>query len=194
VPAASPFEIGSSGISVRHRALDRSNSDRLFETTCRPAPSRLHKWPDPPDSGRPRVPLIAGLTVVTLFCLIAVFADFLAPYDYRAQSRRELLAPPTALHFRTIQGSWHLRPFIHARGLVDPVERRYAVDLMRVYPLELFTRGYSYRLLGLFTFDRHLFGVRSIEDTDAPRAYLLGADALGRDRLSRLLIASRFSL
>jgi peptide/nickel transport system permease protein len=147
-----------------------------------------------PDSGRLGAVFTAGLLLITAFCLIAVLADFLSPYDYRVQSRREPLAPPTALHFQAMQGTWHYWPFIHARQMVDPLERRYVVDPTRVYPIEFYARGYSYRLLGVFASDRHLFGVRSIDGTEAPRAYLLGSDALGRDRLSRLLIASRFSL
>jgi peptide/nickel transport system permease protein len=42
--------------------------------------------------------------------------------------------------------------------------------------------------------DRHLFGLREEAGAGAPRVNLLGTDALGRDRWSRLLIASRFSL
>ncbi|MCA1556358.1 MAG: ABC transporter permease, partial [Acidobacteria bacterium] len=66
------------------------------------------------------------------------------------------------------------------------------------------TRGSSYKLFGLFPTDRHLFGVaydvrQNSEPpvgTNAPpqRVYLLGTDDFGRDRLSRLLLASRFSL
>jgi peptide/nickel transport system permease protein len=118
----------------------------------------------------------------------------LAPYDYRAQSRREPLAPRTRLRWRDAQGGWHLRPFIYARRLVDPLERRYEEQTERAYPLELFTRGYSYKLFGVWPTDIHLFGVRDGGQIDAPRFNLLGTDALGRDRWSRLLLASRFSL
>jgi peptide/nickel transport system permease protein len=62
------------------------------------------------------------------------------------------------------------------------------------------TRGDTYRLFGIFRTDRHLFGTLDTEGrldaegSEAPRVNLLGTDALGRDQLSRLLIASRFSL
>jgi peptide/nickel transport system permease protein len=135
--------------------------------------------------------LIAGSIIVIGFYLIAVFADFLAPYDYRAQSRNEPMAPPTTAHFRDAQGHWRMRPHIYARRLVDPLNRRYVEDAQRTYPIEFFARGFPYKLFGLFQADRHLFGVRGV---DAPRVYMLGTDALGRDRFSRLLVAARFSL
>ncbi|HKS30299.1 MAG TPA: ABC transporter permease [Pyrinomonadaceae bacterium] len=136
-----------------------------------------------------------GLCIVALFYLSAIFADFLAPYDYRSQSRRELLAPATTVRFRDEQGAWHARPFIYARRVVDPLERRYSEDTSRRYHLAFFTRGHTYKLLGIFPTDIHLFGLQADgADAAAPRIHLLGTDSLGRDRLSRLLVASRFSL
>ncbi len=138
--------------------------------------------------------IIAGSGIVIGFYLIAVFADFLAPYDYRAQSRNEPMAPPSTLRFRDAGGRWRARPFIHAQRLIDPLDRSYEEVTRRAYPLEFFARGYTHKLFGFFSTDRHLFGVRRVDNADAPRVYLLGTDALGRDRLSRLLVATRFSL
>lgn len=143
---------------------------------------------------RQRWTLIAGGIFISLFYLIAVFADFLAPYNYRAQSRQEPFAPPAALHFFDAQGRWHLRPFIYAQRLVDPLERRYEEDRTRSHSLEFFVRGDAYKLFGLFATNRHLFGIASASDGNVPRIYILGTDAFGRDRLSRLLVATRFSL
>jgi peptide/nickel transport system permease protein len=144
---------------------------------------------------RRRGRLLAGALIVAGFYAVALFADFLAPYDYRAQSRNEPMAPPTAIHFRDADGQWRLRPFIYARRLVDPSEGRYQEQPERAFPLALFARGSSYKLLGLFETNLHLFGVRADGSArDAPRAQLLGTDGLGRDRLSRLLKGARFSL
>jgi peptide/nickel transport system permease protein len=138
--------------------------------------------------------LLTGAGIVTFFCLIAVFADLMAPYDYGSLSRMEPFAPPSTIRFRDAEGRWHARPFIYARRLVDPVMQRYEEIMDRAYPLELFTRGYSYELLGLFPTDLHLFGARAEAGVESPRVYLLGADKFGRDRLSRLLMATRYSL
>ncbi len=143
---------------------------------------------------RQRAKSAAGLGIIGLLYLVAAFADFLAPYDYRVQFRREPLAPPTTIHVRDARNNSYRSPFVYARRLVDPFEHSYSEDTRRAYSVRLFTHGYSYKLLGLFTSDTHLFGVHSDAHPDAPRAHLLGTDALGRDRLSRLLIASRFSL
>jgi peptide/nickel transport system permease protein len=155
--------------------------------------------------------LLAGLSIVSTFYVVAACANFIAPYDASEQSKREPLAPPTALRFTDAEGRWHARPFIYKRRLADPLARTYTEDTTARYPLALFTRGSSYKLFGLFTTDRHLFGVAANDDarqnsallpganasannSEAQRVYLLGTDEFGRDRLSRLLLASRFSL
>lgn len=130
---------------------------------------------------------IFGWLVIGLFALSAVFAGFLAPYDYSAQSRFEPSAPATRIHFSG------LRPIIYPRRVEDPLRRTYTEDTSVAFPVGLFVRGYSYKLLGIGETDVHLFGVRSTSGI-APRINLLGTDQLGRDRFSRLLYAVRFSL
>lgn len=126
---------------------------------------------------------VAGWTIIGLFVFAAVFADFLAPYDYRQQSRDEPSAPPTQVHFG-------FRPFVYQRTLDDPLRRIYVEDTSASFPVEFFTRGSSYSLFGVQT-DIRLFGVSG---DNAPRINLLGTDSAGRDRFSRLLQAIRFSL
>ncbi|MBI3652818.1 MAG: ABC transporter permease [Acidobacteria bacterium] len=141
-----------------------------------------------------RARLAIGLCILLSFALLAGGADFLAPYDYRAQSRMEPAAPRAAIHWQDAEGNWHLRPFIYARKITDPLTRTYTEDLAKRYPLALLTRGYSYKLCGLLSTNLHLFGLQESDQNSAPRLYILGTDALGRDRLSRMLLASRFSL
>ncbi|HLL16655.1 MAG TPA: ABC transporter permease [Pyrinomonadaceae bacterium] len=161
--------------------------------------------------------LIAGLGIVSTFYVVAVLANFVAPYDASEQWRQQPFAPPTPIRFRDREGRWHARPFIYRLRLADPLARTYSEDTAARFPLALYTRGHSYKLLGLFQTDRHLFGIArdahrhsdpsqnsgapqsatATQSANAPppqRVYLLGTDELGRDRLSRLLMASRFSL
>src|SRR5262249_20392274 len=146
------------------------------------------------DRLRGRGALLIGAGVVTLFCLTAVFADLLAPYDYSSSSRREPFAPPTTIRFPDTQGRWHARPFLYSRRLIHPPTLRNEESSDRASPLELFPRGHSYEFLWLFPADLHLFGARAEAGVEPPRVYLLGADKFGRERLSRLLMATRYSL
>ena len=144
--------------------------------------------------GRAPRKLIAGSVLLIVFAIVACFAEFIAPYDYREQNRREPGAPPSALHFRDTAGSFHFRPFIYSLKLADPLTRRYDEQTARSYPISFFTRGSSYQLLGIYRTNVHLFGVDPSGSQTAPRIQILGNDDLGRDRFSRLLAASRFSL
>jgi peptide/nickel transport system permease protein len=144
---------------------------------------------------RRRKRFVAGLAIVSFFYAVAIFADFLAPYDYRTQSRWEKQSPPVPLRFRDAEGSWHARPFVYERRLADELQRLYAEDASRAYRLSLFARGYPYKLFGLVQTRTHLFGLEGVgAEDDRTRLRLLGADSQGRDRFSRLLIGSRFSL
>jgi len=129
---------------------------------------------------------IVGWIIVAKFVAIIVFADFFSPYDYRQQSRAEVSAPETSLHFAGP------RPAIYPKTLSDPIRLIYEEDRTRPYTVELFVHGYQYKLLGIIPTDLHLFGVEQVEG--APRINLLGTDNLGRDRFSRLMHAVRFSL
>ena len=145
---------------------------------------------------RRRARLAVGAAIVGSFYLVAMFASFLAPYDIREQTRGEPFAPASTVRFVDADGRFHPRPFIYARQLTDPLARRYTEDTSRRHPLALFARGHRHQLFGLFETDRHLFGVTSDAPgaANVPRVNLLGTDELGRDRFSRLLLASRFSL
>jgi len=132
-------------------------------------------------------------SILVLIFLVVLFAEFIAPYSYDKQARSEPNAPATSIHFRGPQGNFHFRPFIYSRRMVDPLTRTYEENISEQYPLSLFVNGDEYSVLGLFSTNVHLFGVAG-DSESSPRVYLLGTDALGRDRFSRILHAIRFSL
>jgi peptide/nickel transport system permease protein len=135
-----------------------------------------------------------GLVILGMLYALALFPEFIAPYNYREQSRQEPSAPGTTIHFFDSSGVFHLRPFFYRARLTSAREMEYTEDASREYPLEFFSRGDTYDLLWLVRSDTHLFGVAAAEGEAAPQIHLLGTDQLGRDRFSRLVVATRFSL
>lgn len=144
------------------------------------------------NSIRRNVRLSVGVAILSAFFLTAVFADFIAPYDFSAQTRGAPSAPRSTIRF-VHDGNFSFRPFIYASELSDPLMLRYSENSTTPYSLTFFATGESYKFLGLFSTRIHLLGVENSGD-DAPRIRLLGTDAVGRDRFSRLIHAIRFSM
>ncbi|MEZ5864308.1 MAG: hypothetical protein R3D25_09665 [Geminicoccaceae bacterium] len=110
----------------------------------------------------------SGETVVILFYLIAIFADFLCDHRPLCHPRAAQLHPPQKIHWFDEDGSF--RPVFALKGKRDMKTFRlvYAPDPEDKRYLTLLARGYSYRLLGLFETDRHLIGL----DRGAPEEAL----------------------
>ncbi|HVL24563.1 MAG TPA: ABC transporter permease [Thermomicrobiales bacterium] len=129
--------------------------------------------------------------IVLLFYLVAIFVEFIAPYDPSAQEASRVYHPPSAIHVRDGDG-FHL-PFIYgttsSRDL-DTLALVFEEDTSERIPLRFFVQGEAYELFGLIPWDRHLFGT---DDPDT-RVYLLGADSQGRDVFSRLVYGTRISM
>lgn len=137
---------------------------------------------------------IASIFVLIIAYLIALFAEVVAPHDPNRYSASWVLAPPMTLHFVDEAGQFHLRPFVYGlQSQRDPVTLAMVVvpDTSKVYPLRFFVKGDPYKFWGLFPGNRHLFG---IESEEGQMLYLLGADELGRDLLTRIIHGSRISL
>ena len=126
---------------------------------------------------------------VGLLHLAAIFAGFLAPYDFAQQNRSLPYAPPSLLHFRDVQGAFHLRPSVCAQRVQPETFANYYEDRQNCFPLHFLVRGSDYKLLGVFSSNLHLFGVG-----EPATVFLLGTDGYGRDVLSRLLYGSQISL
>ncbi|MCA9882707.1 MAG: ABC transporter permease [Anaerolineaceae bacterium] len=134
---------------------------------------------------------VIGLIVVVTYYGVALFADFFAPQAATTYIAEYVYAPPQQIHlFRDGQ---LVGPYVLGYTFErDPVsfKKLFAVDEETVIPLGFFVHGESYKLLGLIETDIHLFGP---QEAGQP-FYLLGADALGRDVLSRTIFSSRISL
>lgn len=136
-----------------------------------------------------KLAMIGGVVTVLIY-VVALFAEFLAPFPVDQTNTQLTYAPPQTLILFDEDG---FNPHVFGyRSEVDPValRRTFVVDPELKVPVRLFVRGHSYKLLGLFETDLHLLGP---ENPDDPM-FLLGADRLGRDMLSRLMYGTRISM
>jgi len=132
--------------------------------------------------------LRAWLLVLAAMHGVIACAGFFAPYDPTEQDREHPYAPPSAIHFRDVRGSFHARPFIYPLRLKAGSLDHYEENTAAPSPIQFFAPGARYRLFGLVPCSVHLFM--------APGAHVavLGTDGYGRDQLSRLLWGGQISL
>ncbi len=147
-----------------------------------------------------RLAMVGGAITIAIY-LVVLFAEFLAPFPGNAFSSQHTYAPPQPLHLfeRTTEGV-RFSPYVNGYSVTinqAALKREFVVDPESKVPVRLLVHGTPYKLLGLFDTDLHLIGP-SVYDEDPTRIiipmYLLGADRLGRDVLSRTIYGTRISM
>lgn len=134
---------------------------------------------------------VAASVVVGIFYFIAVFCQFLAPYEKNQRHTDFIYAPPQRVRIFH-EGSLR-RPFVYGYTKevdMETLQRIYVPDPEQVYPIRLFVRGNEYEFWGLFDTDLHFIGVTEEGGT----MFLLGTDRMGRDMLSRILVGTQISV
>ena len=138
-----------------------------------------------------RPAIIGGLFVIVL-AMLAIFADFFAPYPLKMTNARNAFIPPTRVHFIDADGNFSARPFVYPDVVtVDPTTflPKWEEDTENPYPIHFFVKGWEYKILGIIPANRHLFGV-----DEGAAIYLLGTDKLGADLWGKSCEAGRISL
>jgi peptide/nickel transport system permease protein len=147
-----------------------------------------------------KLAMIGGIVTILIY-VVALFAEFLAPFPAGAFSATYTYAPPQPLHFFLEEnGQRRFQPYVNGYKVeIDQaaLRRTFVVDEEAIIPVRFFAKGAPYKLWGLFESDLHLIGpVEADEDPEriATPMYLLGADRLGRDMLSRIIYGTRISM
>jgi peptide/nickel transport system permease protein len=138
---------------------------------------------------------MAGAVVLVLIYLVAAFCEFVAPFDPFAFTPRYTYAPPQAVHVfdRDETGGLIFSP--HVSGFKVTIDkaalrRVFVVDPGVKIPIGFFVQSEPYQMWGLFTLGHKLIG--PVHQGDP--MFLLGADRLGRDLLSRIVYGTRISM
>ncbi len=143
---------------------------------------------------RQKVAMVAGAIILFLY-LIGLFAEFLAPSLPATSKPQYTYAPPQGFSFFVEKPDGSSEFNFHVKGYkveIDKValRRTFVVDDTKVVPIGFFVKGPAYQLWGLIPMTTHFIGPINANDP----MYLLGADRLGRDVLTRLIYGTRISM
>lgn len=136
-----------------------------------------------------KLAMVSGVIVILLY-IGALFCEFFSPSQPFKVYSDYVVAPPQPVYF-FLDGK--LKPFVYGLSFTrDPksLKRIWVVDKTKIVPIKLFAKGEKYKLWGLIPGDIHLIGPENPKDP----FFLLGADKLGRDVLTRIIYSSRISL
>jgi peptide/nickel transport system permease protein len=152
-----------------------------------------------------------GITVLLIFYIAVIGADFFAPYDPYVSQPDGSLLPPTQIEWKS-----GVNPQVYptTQGPVDinTGNRLIKADRTQPSPVRLFVKGFEYHFLQIklplptrwsfknpkvdqvvvipgFRGDRHLFGA-----VGPGKINILGTDEQARDQFSRILYGGRISL
>lgn len=137
---------------------------------------------------------VVGFVVIIIFYFIALFCEFLSPYDPQTYSSKNIYHPPHRIRLidKDENGKTHLRLYVYKMTMTrDPktLKTTYVETDEKIY-LKFFAHGDPYRMWGFIDGDIHLFTSADPEQ----RVFFMGADRLGRDVYSRTLTATRISM
>lgn len=137
---------------------------------------------------RHRLAVVGGIITVFLY-LVVLFGSFLAPYGETHYSADHAYAPPQGLQ---VDGQGLYVNGLSSEQDEETFELTWEIDRSTRVPVGFFVKGEEYRLLGIFTGDRHLIGPAD-PNSEQP-VFLLGADKNGRDMLSRIVHGTKVSM
>lgn len=137
-------------------------------------------------------PAVISLFVIGLLYLIAAFAQFIAPFDPNQTNARFTYAPPQGISL-FYDGSF--MPHVDALDMTlnrEAMRREFASNPDKPVRIGFLVPSKPYQLWGVIPMEVKLFG--PVDMRPGESMYLLGADRLGRDMLSRVIVGAQVSL
>ena len=138
---------------------------------------------------------VIGAVITVFLYVVVLFAEFFAPFTSSWFHDQYPYAPPQRIHVID-RSSGETEIGLYVYGYTQEVDQeslavRYTVDTSKKIPIRLFdTSAEPYKMLGFIPANVHLIG--PVNDDDP--MYLLGADRVGRDLLSRITFGTRMSM
>ncbi|WP_421725009.1 ABC transporter permease [Bauldia sp.] len=137
-------------------------------------------------------PAVISLFVIGFLYLMAAFANFIAPFDPNDTNARFTYAPPQAL---SLFHDGAFMPHVNALDMElnrEAMRREFTPNPDKPLRIGFLVPSEPYDLLGFIPMETKLFGL--VDPGPGDSMYLLGADRLGRDMLSRVIIGAQVSL
>ena len=133
---------------------------------------------------------MAGLAGCAFIFVLAIFADFLAPYASETKDRTAVFSPPQIVRVIAPDGGLTRPHVLGSEEIMDAVTSAFTFEPSPEKRVDLvfLAKGEPYEVLGM-TFERHLV----LGEGERP-IHLLGTDGLGRDVLSRAIHGSQITL
>jgi len=137
-----------------------------------------------------RIPFCAFIILIAMYVFI-FFADFFAIYPSTYSNRNLAYQPPSKMyivnknnHFEKPYTYNYIKTFDK-----ETLSIKYKENKTNKYKIKFFSKGYEYKLFGIFKCNIHL-----ISKPDECNLFLLGTDIGGHDVYSRLFFGGQISL